>query len=90
MENFNPLANLPESSQINADAAEIINAVIAWHGGKMDTLRDIQNAKEIVLRDSETNEEEIVDDSDVIRGYLIGLYVAETLFKEFPISIQEN
>ncbi|WP_420554013.1 hypothetical protein [Neptuniibacter marinus] len=85
---YDPMADVKTEGFLDEDSAQIISQLIAWHDGRMETLRSTADTELIRLQIRDGDDLEI-SDPKVIEGYKLGIYVAEQLLGDFPVSLSE-
>ncbi|MGH1460975.1 MAG: hypothetical protein ACRBB6_02950 [Neptuniibacter sp.] len=85
---YDPMKEVAEEGSLQEEAAQIISQLIAWHDGRVETLKQTSNVKVIRLQGGKGQTIEI-DDPKVIQGYQLGVEAALQLLGKLPISISE-
>lgn len=85
---YDPMENVKAEGYLDEDAAKMISMLIAWHDGRMETLRSTADTSLIRLKRKDGDDLEI-SDPKVLEGYKLGICVAEQLLGDFPVSISE-
>lgn len=80
---------LQEKGTLDEEAAKVVSQLIAWHGGRVDTLKETMNTKVIRLQGGEGEEDITIDDPQVITGYQLGIQTALMMVGELPIRLSE-
>lgn len=81
--------DLQDIGTLDEEAAKVISQLIAWHGGRVDTLKETMNTKVIRLQGGEGEEDTTIDDPQVISGYKLGIQTALMMVGELPITLSE-
>lgn len=85
---YDPMKEVAEEGSLPEEAAQIISQLIAWHDGRVETLRQTADVKVIKLQKRDGQSEEI-DDPKIIQGYKIGIEASLQLLGKLPISMSE-